>query len=259
MNAGVTVGSMLRAWEDFGPAIGEGGLNLPATGGKVPMFLSEIRWELEWLLTMQATDGSVYHKVSTKGFGGFILPEKETTERFFVPWSSAATADFVAMMAMAGRSFGRYDPGFSDHCLGAARRSYAFLKAHPEDHPADQRGFKTGGYEAPDPDDRLWAAAELWESTGDSEALADLESRIRKGAGRVDRDWDWGNVGNLGLMTYAFSNRARAQTRSSSSQFARTWSLRRTRSSRPATPTATPDLSARPTTGAATGPSRARS
>jgi endoglucanase len=156
---------------------------------------------------MQAPDGSVYHKVSTKNFGGFILPENEKTERFFVPWSSAATADFVAMMAQAARIFRGYEPIFADRCLTAARKSYEFLKAHPANHPADQRGFRTGGYETRDPDDRLWAAAELWETTGEADILRDLEERIRSVKGRVDQDFDWGEVKNLGLLTYLGSHR----------------------------------------------------
>jgi endoglucanase len=208
VNAGVTVGAMFRAWEDFGPRLRAVRLDIPESGGSLPDFLAEINWELDWLLTMPAPDGPVYHKLSTRGFGGFILPEFETTPRYFTPWSSAATADFVAMMAMAARHFRPYDVAFADRCLDAAKKSYEFLKAHPEDHRADLTGFSTGEYQTGDPDDRLWAAAEFWETTGEAEALRDLETRIRSVQGRVDRDFDWGNVKNLGLFTYLFSPRA---------------------------------------------------
>jgi endoglucanase len=156
---------------------------------------------------MQAPDGSVYHKVSTRDFGGFILPEREKAERFFTPWSSAATADFVAMTAMASRLFRPSDPTFADRCREAARKSLDFLRAHPEDHRADLTGFRTGGYQTRDADDRLWAEAEWWESTGDAAALRDLETRIRAAQGSVDRDFDWGEVKNLGLFTYLSSRR----------------------------------------------------
>lgn len=207
VNAGVTVGAMLRAWEDFNPQIRKVRLDIPESGGKTPDFLAEVRWELDWLLTMQASDGSVYHKVSTKNFGGFILPELEKTERYFTSWSSAATADFVAMTAMAARHFRPYELAFADRCLQAAKKSYDFLKAHPEDHRADLTGFRTGGYQTRDSDDRLWAAAELWETTGAADALSDLETRVRSVQARVDRDFDWGEVKNLGLFTYLFSKR----------------------------------------------------
>lgn len=208
VNAGVTVGVMLRAWEDFAPRIERIALDLPNSGGTLPAYLAEVKWELDWLLTMQADDGSAYHKVSTRDFGGFVLPEAEREPRYFVPWSSAATADFVAMMALAARHYERYDRPFAERCLRAARKSHAFLHAHPENHHADQRGFKTGGYQTHDADDRLWADAELWEATGDGAALAALESRLKgPGGATIDVDWDWGNVKNLGLLTYLASRR----------------------------------------------------
>jgi endoglucanase len=38
------------------------------------------------------------------------------------------------------------------------------LQANPEDKRPDLRDFSTGGYGTSDPDDRLWAAAEMWET-----------------------------------------------------------------------------------------------
>ena len=215
VNAGITVGSMFRAWEDFGPQIRKVGLDLPESGGKLPDFLAELKWELDWLLTMQTPDGSVYHKLTTTSFGGFIPPEAETADRFFTPWGSEATADFVAMMAQAARIFRPYDPAYADRCLQAAQKSYQFLQAHPEYHPADQNGFRTGAYEVNQPShrtggvpqNRLWAAAEVWESTGSPDALRDLETRIQAVNGQVDTDFDWDETKDLGFLTYLSSER----------------------------------------------------
>ncbi len=210
VNAGVTVGVLFRAWEDFGGAIQKVALELPATGEPtpgLPDFLAEIKWETDWLLTMQAPDGSVYHKVSTQSFGGFILPETELTPRYFVPWSSAATANFVAMLAQAAREFRPYAPAYADQCLAAASKSYAFLTTHPENHRADQSAFHTGAYEVNDRSARLWAAAELWETTGRADCLRDFETRCRAEGARVEASFDYGNVGNLGALTYLFSHR----------------------------------------------------
>ncbi len=207
VNAGVTVGTMFRAWEDFGPGLRQVRLNLPESGNATPDFLDELRWELEWLLKMQAPDGSAYHKLTTRMFGGLIMPESETAERYFTPWSSAATADLMAMTAQAARHFRPYDPAFADRCLAAARKARAFLDANPKNHAADLKGFFTGAYETGDADDRLWAAAEFWETTGDAEVLRDLETRIRAAGGHVDPDFDWGEVKDLGLFTYLASSR----------------------------------------------------
>jgi endoglucanase len=208
-NAGVSVGVMLRAWEDFAPQIQAVPLDVPESGRGLPDYLAEVKWELDWLLKMQADDGSVYHKVSTQAYGGFVAPEAELEPRYVGAWGTGATANFVAMMATASRHYAVYDRTFADQCLQAARKSYAFLRTHPDYHRVDQSRFRTGGYDSNDADERLWADAELWEATGDADALAAFEARMRErpGATTVDVDWDWSNVKNLGLLTYLRSQR----------------------------------------------------
>ena len=215
VNAGVAVGALFRAWEDFEPQIRKIRLEIPESGGPLPDFLAELKWEMDWVLKMQAPDGSVYHKLTTKRFGGFVPPETESTERYFTPWGSEATAVFVGMTAQASRIFRPFDPVFAGRCLQAAHRSYQFLKAHPEYHKADQTGFRTGVYEVNEPDrrlngipnNRLWAQAELWETTGSPRFLRDLEDNIRTMHGQVNSDFDWEEVRDLGLLTYALSQR----------------------------------------------------
>jgi len=65
----------------------------------------------------------------------------------------------------------------------------------------------------------MWAAAEMWQTTGDVACLHDFEQyardyqpRRRRGqaapsALKVDADWDWGNVRNLAMFTYILSER----------------------------------------------------
>ena len=219
VNAGLTVGTLLRAWEDFGPQIRKVRLQIPESGGRLPDFLAEVKWEMDWVLKMQADDGSVYHKVSTERFGPFILPEAETTNRYFTPWGSEATAHFVGMTAQAARIFRPYDRAYASRCLAAAEKSYQFLKAHPEFHRADPAGIHTGSYEIRKtgesshrlngiPNNRLWAAAELWETTGQRDVLRDLETRIRDIQGQVNFEFDWDDMKDLGLMRYVLSPRS---------------------------------------------------
>ena len=209
VNAGITVGSMLAAWEEYSDALAGLALPIPESGGAVPDYLDEIRWELDWVLTMQysAGDGRVSHKLTSLSFDAFEMPEADHRSRYFVPWGSAATADFVAMLAKAARIYRFYDASFADQCLAAAQTSYAFLTDNPANHPPDQTGFSTGGYTTGDGDDRLWAAAEMWETTGDAAALADFEARAAAQNPKVDSDFDWGNVKNLGMLVYLQSKR----------------------------------------------------
>jgi endoglucanase len=209
VNAGITVGMLFMAWEQFNDKLVTIDLGLPKTAPGFPDYLKELKWETDWLLKMAYPDGSgkISHKLTRTGFEGFVMPEDDTEKRFFTVWSSAATADFVAMMAQAARYFKPYDAAYAQKCLDAALLSYQFLKDNPEDHVFKQGEFRTGGYQSSDPDDRLWAAVELWETTGDNAYLNDFETRLSKMEVKINEDWDWGNVRNLGAFTYLLSKR----------------------------------------------------
>lgn len=206
VNAGVSVGLMFKAWEHFRDRIARVSLDLPESGRGLPDLLAELQFEYDWLFTMQAEDGSVYHKLTARAFAYWGAPDKDPSPRFFTPWSTTATADFVAMMALGARHFREFDPAYADRCLAAARRSWAFLLAHPEQHDADLTGFHTGGYQARDLVHRLWAAAELWETTGEAEYLREFERRVQTTAFSLGGP-TWGDVGDLALGTYLTASR----------------------------------------------------
>lgn len=219
VNAGITVANLLFAWEHFQDHLKDVSLDLPETAKGYPDFLKEIKWETDWLLKMPYPDGSgkVSHKLTRTNFSGFIMPQNDDGKRYFTDWSTAATADFVAMMAMAARHFKPYDADYAKKCLDAAKISYKLLRSS-EEKRFQQGDFRTGGYQTNDSDDRLWAAAEMWETTGDPECLKDFETlavvpprtfgrRSSAPAGKIDEDWDWGNVRNLGMFTYVLSKR----------------------------------------------------
>jgi endoglucanase len=89
----------------------------------------------------------------------------------------------------------------------AAEKSYAFLVAHPTRKKSDQSKFKTGTYEVGDEGARLWAAAEMWETTGRADCLRDFEQRLKAAKVAVPVTWDYYNPGPLGCVTYLFSKR----------------------------------------------------
>jgi len=218
VNAGITVGSLLAAYEEFKPLLSTYSFAIPEAGGALPDYLDEVKWELDWVLKMQyaSTDGRVSHKLTSINFdppavtstAQWVLPELDDQTRYYVPFGTAATADFVAMLAKAARIYREYAPAFADTCLAAAQVSYAYLNANPANVNPNQTAFKTGAYGTTDPDDRYWAAAEVWETTGDAAALKDFETRATAyGASAVDADFDWSNVRNLGTFVYLQSKR----------------------------------------------------
>jgi len=209
VNAGAALGVLFFAWDHFQPQLEKMNLDIPETAPGFPDFLKELKWETDWILKMQYPDGSgrVSHKLTRINFSGFIMPHEDDGKRYFTEWSSAATADFVAIMAMAARYFKPYDEVYTQKCLDAAWVSYRFLQYHPEYKRFEQGDFKTGGYQTKDSDDRLWAAAELWETTGDKDCLRDFEKRAADINFKIEEDWDWQNLSNLAMYTYALSKR----------------------------------------------------
>lgn len=212
VNAGVSVGLMFKAWEQFRQRIEPVTLALPETGKGMPDLLAELKFEFEWLFTMQAEDGRVYHKVSALDFRYWGPSEKDQSPRFYTPWSTTATADFVAMMALGARHFREFDPALADRCLAAARKSWAVLEAHPTNVAPDLTGFSTGGYDVPDTTHRLWAVAELWETTGEEVLLRDFERRVMTMSTGFTHDGpSWGDVRDLALGTYLLSAHGQAR------------------------------------------------
>lgn len=204
-NGAFTVGMLLAAWEHFQPTLSKLSLPIPEHGGAIPDYLAEVKVELDWLFSTQSEDGGVSHKVTALNFEGFVAPDQDGQRRYYTGVGTSATGDFVAVMAAAGRIYAPYDAAFAAKCLAAARVSYAYLQSHGYAFP-DDSAFSTGGYgDGDDTDERMWAAAEMWETTGEAPALADFETRAT--GAKVAGNFDWGNVGNLGLFTYLMSKR----------------------------------------------------
>jgi len=209
VNAGFTLGMLFMAWDQYQDKLNNISLDLPETAAGYPDFLKELKWETDWLLKMPYPDhtGRVSHKLTRKNFSPFISADEDHAKRFFTDWGSAATADFAASMAQAARYFKPWDAAYAQQCLDAALTSYNYLKQHPEYKRFEQGEFKTGGYQTKDGDDRLWAAAELWETTGDKSYLEDFEKQAAAMNYQIDEDWDWTNVSNMGMFTYLLSSR----------------------------------------------------
>ena len=127
-------------------------LNIPESGNGTPDILSEIRWNLDWMLTMQDEDGGVWHKQSSEYFPGFIMPEKDKSTSYVIgigraPYkSSCATADFAAVMAIAARVYQPFDAEYSQRALHAAERAWSWLDKYPDVTFGNPAGVVTGGY-----------------------------------------------------------------------------------------------------------------
>ncbi|MEW6751578.1 MAG: glycoside hydrolase family 9 protein [Candidatus Latescibacterota bacterium] len=171
--AAAALSYLFTAYELYPSRFADGAFDIPESGNGVPDLLDEARWEILWLKAMQAPDGGVYHKVNTVDWPE-TMPDNDTARRWVAPKSTQATGQFAAVMAMAYRHFLPYWTGLAFECLERSERAWRFLEAHPRALP--EGGFRNpegiGGGEYRDPDgdadERAWAAAELFKSTGDA-------------------------------------------------------------------------------------------
>nr|MCR4902117.1 glycoside hydrolase family 9 protein [Butyrivibrio sp.] len=183
--------------------------------GNLPDILSEVKVELDFLMKMQREDGSVWHKVTTFNHAPFVMPQEDKNELFLFPVSSMATADVAAVFALASSIYKDYDSKYADKLMLRAKKACEWL----EDNPGpllfkNAEGSNTGEYgENEDISNRFWAAASMYEVTGDKtfyEELLQLEDRLcifdeedkQKGyQGDVFTCFGWAQVAGLGCLS----------------------------------------------------------
>lgn len=168
---------------------------------EMPDYLTEIKYELDWMMKMQREDGALYHKVSCCNFCGFIMPDEEKEELVISPVSTTATGDFAAVTAMAVRFYKKYDEAYAHKLEQASRKAYEALRKMELPggfHNPD--GINTGVYDdACDKDERYWAAAELYKAFGEEQYRQDFESLA---AEKIYHGYGWVEMGSYGNIAY---------------------------------------------------------
>lgn len=199
--AAVTVADLLYAYE-CNCNIFDRNFNIPESNSKVPDLLSEVRYELEWMLKMQDPDtGGVYHKVTCATFPGFVMPEEENDMLIVAPVSVTATAAFVACLALAIPFYNNYDKDFCITCYHAASKAWEALNdLHISGGFKNPEGIVTGEYaDTTDTDEIYWAAAQMYKLTGKPiyhEAFKNLVTDT------VWHGYGWEDVGSFGNRAY---------------------------------------------------------
>lgn len=199
--AAVTIADLLYAYES-NCSLFESNFQIPESNSKVPDILSEVRYELDWMLKMQDPEtGGVYHKVTCASFPGFVMPEEETEPLVVAPISVTATATFAACMALSIPYYLNYDEEFCKRCYHAATRAWnALQNLHMPGGFKNPEGIVTGEYgDATDTDEIYWAAAEMYKLTGKQEyhdAFKQLATQ------KVLHGYGWEDVGSFGNRAY---------------------------------------------------------
>lgn len=198
--AAKAVADLLLAYES-NPSTHSDSIGIPESGNGVPDILDEARYEIEWMLKMQTESGGVYHQVNSETNPGTVMPEKETGEQFLAPVSTAATADFCAIMAMAYECYRSTDAEFAQTCMMAAEKAWSFLQENPDlifEVPEDLANV--GYSDSRDGDERYWAACQMYRATMDTDYLEAIDS-ITGTYYKDGLEWHMvGHYGNIALL-----------------------------------------------------------
>jgi endoglucanase len=198
VNSGISTYTLLLAYEFFPDYWKHANLSIPESSNMVPDILDEALFNLRWMLTMQDADGGVYHKLTTKAFEPFVMPDKTHEPRYVLMKSTAAGLDFAATMAHASLLFSNFSkelPGLSDSCRRAADNAWKWCLKNPDVIYKQPGDISTGEYGDRDiRDEWFWAGTEMSFLSG----FAYPDSLLGKLAFKTP---SWNSVATLGLLT----------------------------------------------------------
>jgi endoglucanase len=207
----VTVGRLLSLYESNPKVFPDRQLTIPESGNGIPDLLDEMRVGLDWMLSMQRSDGAIYRKLSGKKWPSIVAPEEDTQPRFIYGISTPETAKFAAAMAIAARVYAPLQPQKSTLYLTAARRAWDYLQTQSTMKVdwVDGDDSGSGKYLASeidtepslkiDTDDRSWAAAELFITTKESQFDRYFQQQLPNFDYAL---FEWKNPAALGIANY---------------------------------------------------------
>jgi len=174
---GITMFNLFMA-ANLNPGAFTDSTNIPESGNGVPDLIDECKWELDWTLKMQDPDGSVRNR---NGNRSYSMPDGpwsvDTQARFYTGKTTWATAIAAATWAHAMRTLAPHGdkyPGYIKQLRAAALAAWGYLEANPLMKPTngtdgDQLAAAGAGSDQNgDRRDRVYAAAELFRTTGDA-------------------------------------------------------------------------------------------
>ncbi len=100
------INDLLWAYEENPQAFGEN-WNIPESGNGIPDIIDEIKWELDWLIKMNNSDGSTIIKMGSQNHNENVIspPSLNTDQRFYGNTCTSASIAIAGMFAHAAQVF----------------------------------------------------------------------------------------------------------------------------------------------------------
>lgn len=178
VNSGIATYTLLLSYDQNKAFYRGNSSDIPESNNAVPDILDEIKWNLDWLATMQDEDGGVYHKLTTLEWPGIEMPDADKRDRYVIGKSTSATLNFAAVMAYASRVYGSEVTADknSEKWLEGAKSAWQWAQENPNRIYQQPEDVKSGEYgDSNLSDEFLWAAVELYLATLDPQYLANFD------------------------------------------------------------------------------------
>lgn len=202
VNSGISTYTLLQLYQHNKEYFKTLNLNIPESKNDIPDILDEIKWNLDWMLTMQDTDGGVFHKLTTKAFAGTIMPEKATAQRYVIGKAVEATWNFAAVMTLASEIYKPFDEEFSKTCIAAAEKAQHWAMLNKYEAYVQPAGVSTGTYTgAVEWATQLWTLIEMYRLNKQENVLEEIKKwPISKKKASLQ---SWQNNYMLGMFSLA--------------------------------------------------------
>ncbi|MBG7630865.1 MAG: glycoside hydrolase family 9 protein [Bacteroidetes bacterium] len=191
VNGALSTGQMLQLLAQYPDAISDDTLNIPESGNGISDLADELKYELDWIITMQDADGGVYHKLTAKNFSGIIMPNEYDLQRMIIGKGTAATLNFAAVLAQASRIYSHVDTEWSKTALAASEKAWKWaIKNNNVAFDKNPEDVNTGAYDDTKfSDDFYWAAAELFITTKNEDYLTYLKENEEPYIHQLTNSW----------------------------------------------------------------------
>lgn len=124
---------LLEAYRDFSPA--DDHTNIPESGNGVPDLLDEIRWGLDWMLSVQSSNGGFRNSTCQSAYQPYGRNWPESVSPYIDgEVGTMGTARAVGVLAYASTVFAPVDERYARQLREAAARGWAHLEARPDEH-----------------------------------------------------------------------------------------------------------------------------
>lgn len=201
VNGGISVSTLMLLHEALPQAFGDD-LNIPESGNGHSDLLDEVKYELDWIKTMQDQDGGAFFKVAGMQWPGFVSPANERMQRYIIGKSTTSTLNLAASLAQAARVYRDIDSSYAGECLEQAEKAWDWAVANPSVKEVEVNGSGSYGdrnYQ----DEFLWAAAELYISSGkDSYKTYLMDSSLIQNP-RISAPASWADLRNHAYFSLA--------------------------------------------------------